>query len=218
AAAELDAIRRDVRGSDSPGRGAGASRPRYELIALHDELTGPVRPALVVLTAAVALVLLIACVNVANLLLARTASRQREIAVRAAIGAAPSRLLRQLLAESLLLAAVGGASGTALAFGGVRLFRLLGTTLDRSDLGSASVFPRLAEVSVDSAALAFAAAVSLATGVVFGLAPALRHALPRPTATLREASVPSPRRGRQGLVLVEIALATVLLVAAGLLM
>ncbi|HJZ73974.1 MAG TPA: ABC transporter permease [Vicinamibacterales bacterium] len=218
AAAELDAIRRDVRGSDSPGRGAGASRPRYELIALHDELTGPVRPALVVLTAAVALVLLIACVNVANLLLARTASRQREIAVRAAIGAAPSRLLRQLLAESLLLAAVGGASGTALAFGGVRLFRLLGTTLDRSDLGSASVFPRLAEVSVDSAALAFAAAVSLATGVVFGLAPALRHALPRPTATLREASVPSPGGGRHGLVLVEIALATVLLVAAGLLM
>jgi predicted permease len=214
-AAELEAIRRDAHGltgATEPGR-----PPRFELVRLHDELTGPVKPALIVLTAAVGLVLLIACVNVANLLLARTASRQREIAVRAAIGAAPGRLVRQLLTESVMLAGAGGAAGIAFAFGGVRLFRLLGTTLGRVDLGSAAVFPRLAEVSIDSTVLGYALVVSLVTGVVFGLAPALRHSHPRQSEILRDSAI-SPRGGlRHGLVVVEIALATILMVGAGLL-
>ena len=214
AAAEMAAIRSDVRGASTSMVGG---RPRYELIPVQDELTGPVRPALLVLMAAVGVVLLIACVNVANLLLARTASRQREIAVRAAIGAGPGRLVRQLITESLLLAGLGGVLGIALAFGGVRLFRLLATTLGRSDLGLASVFPRLSEVSVDAAALGYALAVSIATGLVFGLAPGLRHARPRHAALLRDLSA-SPRSTIGGsLVVVEIALATVLLVGAGLL-
>ena len=214
AAAEMAAIRSDVRGASTSMVGG---RPRYELIPVQDELTGPVRPALLVLMAAVGVVLLIACVNVANLLLARTASRQREIAVRAAIGAGPGRLVRQLITESLLLAGLGGVLGIALAFGGVRLFRLLATTLGRSDLGLASVFPRLSEVSVDAVALGYALAISIATGLVFGLAPGLRHARPRHAALLRDLSA-SPRSTIGGsLVVVEIALATVLLVGAGLL-
>jgi predicted permease len=219
AAAEIAVIRRDRLGvtSSTPAAAGDGGRPRYELIPLQDELTGPVKPALIVLTAAVGLVLLIACVNVANLLLARTASRQREIAVRAAIGAGPGRLVRQLLTESLLLAVLGGAAGTALAFAGVRLFRLLGTTLGRSDLGSTAVFPRLAEVSVDGTVLGYALALSLATGVVFGLAPALRHSRPRQADFLRDAAA-SPRSGlRNGLVVAEIALATLLLVGGALL-
>ena len=218
AAAEIGAIRRDRLGAtSSTPPAAGNGRPRYELIPLQDELTGPVKPALIVLTAAVGLVLLIACVNVANLLLARTASRQREIAVRAAIGAGPGRLVRQLLTESLLLAGLGGAMGTALAFAGVRLFRVLGTTLGRSDLGLTSVFPRLGEVSVDGAVLGYALALSLATGVIFGLAPALRHSRPRQADFLRDAAA-SPRSGlRNGLVVAEMALATLLLVGGALL-
>ena len=230
AAAEMDAIRRDAHDTRRRGTEMGTlspiqpssisivgGRPRYELIPVQDELTASVRPALLVLMAAVGVVLLIACVNVANLLLARTASRQREIAVRAAIGAGPGRLVRQLITESLLLAGLGGALGIALAFGGVRLFRVLATTLGRSDLGLASVFPRLSEVSVDGAALGYALAVSIATGLVFGLAPALRHARPRHAALLRDLPA-SPRSTIGGsLVVVEIALATVLLVGAGLL-
>jgi putative ABC transport system permease protein len=215
AAAEMETLRRDTHGI-LPSAGA-SSKARYELIPLRDELTGPVRPALLALSVAVGLVLLIACVNVANLLLAWLASRQREIAVRAAIGAAPGRLVRQLLTESLLLAALGGAAGTAFAFGGVRLFRALGTTLGRADLGAASVFPRLSEVSVDAAVLGYAFVLSLATGVVFGLAPALRRSRAGHADVLHE-TAPTSRAGvRNALVVVEIALATVLLIGAGLL-
>jgi putative ABC transport system permease protein len=218
AAAEIEAIRREVRGASASSLPtADRTRARFELIRWHDELTRGVKPALVVLTAIVAVVLLIACVNVANLLLARTASRQREIAVRAAIGAGRGRLVRQLLTESLLLAGLGGVAGTALAFGGVRLFRVLGTTLGRVDLGATSMFPRLAEVAVDATVLSYALALSVGTGVVFGLVPALRHSQPQQAEFLREATT-SPRTGlKNALVVAEMALATLLFVGGGLL-
>jgi predicted permease len=212
AAAEMASIRAEVRGASFT---MGA--PRYELIRLHDELTSPVKPALYVLAGAVGIVLLIACVNVANLLLARTASRQREIAVRAAIGAGRGRLVRQLLTESVALAAFGGAAGTLLAFWGVRLFRGLGATLGRVDLGVTSVFPRLAEIGVDGTVFVFALALSIATGIVFGIVPALRHSRSDRLDFLRESTGTSRSAVKNVLVVAEMALAMLLLVGGGLL-
>jgi predicted permease len=230
AAAELAAIRGISSGRTKPtlsdgvgaaARGTNAARPgappRYELFRIHDELTAPVRPALVALSAAVAIVLLIACVNVANLLLARGLSRQRELAVRSAIGAGTGRLVRQLLAESVLLSAAGGAGGVALAAAGVRMFRSLGTTLGRADLGNAVVFPRLADVTVDATVLAYAAALSLVTGVLFGLLPAWRHARSVSVLTLREQTASSRTRLKNVLVVAEVGMATLLLIDGGLL-
>jgi predicted permease len=215
AAAEFSAIRAATRGS--PSRSAASRTARYELVRLHDEITAPVKSALLVLSGAVGIVLLIACVNVANLLLARGLSRQREFAVRIAIGAGRGRLVRQLLAESLFLSLLGGAGGIALAFGGVRLFRTLGTTLARSDLGSTIVFPRLAEIQIGGTVLAYTAAVSLAAGLLFGLVPALRQSRASITDALR-ANTPAARTPlKNALVVAELALATLLLVGGGLL-
>ncbi len=199
--------------------------PRFEVARLLDLTVAPVRPALLLLAGAVGFVLVIACLNVANLLLARSADRQREMAVRLAVGARRSRLIRQTLTESLLLAVVGGLAGVGLAFGGVRLLQRLGASLPRRDLGPVPSLPRLGEIEIDGSVLLFTVVISILTGVLFGLAPAMRLSESRQMTALRSATVASGSgfnlfRGErvQGLlVVVEIAVAMVLLIGGGLL-
>ena len=170
------------------------------------------RATLLVLLGAVGLVLLIACANVANLLLARASGRAKEVAIRAALGAARGRILRQLLTESVVLAVIGGGAGVLLALWGARL---LGTALP------AGLQPAI-DVSVDGAVLAFAATLAVVTGLLFGLAPAVQLARLDVQHTLREGGRTgrADRAGqflRRGLVVTEIALALALLAGAGLL-
>jgi len=139
-------------------------RIKIELVGLKDELVGPVRSAMIVLLVAVGVVLLIACANVANLLLARSASRQMEIAIRAALGAGRNRLVRQVLTESGLLAVLGGTLGTFLGAVGIHLLRTI-------NVGN---IPRMEEIRMDLPVFAFTIAMSIVTGILFGLAPALR--------------------------------------------
>ena len=190
-------------------------RGRFEAVGMQDELVASVKPALLILAGAVGLVLLIACVNVANLLLARTAAREHEIAVRRAVGASPGRLFRQLLTESTLLSTIGAVAGTALAIGAINLLRTLATSLPRRDLGPGVSLPRLDEIGIDLRVLLFTIVVALSTGIVCGLVPAVRHAGAREADRLRERAA-SPRM-RGALVVAEIAMAMVLLVCGGLL-
>jgi len=174
---------------------------------------GGTRRLLLVLLGAVGMVLVIACANVANLLIARGAARERELSLRAALGAGRSRLVRQLVTECVLLSAVGGLSGLAVAFSGVRA--LLG--LLPADT------PRLGDVSVNGAVLAFTAVLALGVGIVFGLVPALRLSRPDLVGSLGEGasrggSGPRKRRLARALVAAEIALGVVLAVGAGLLL
>jgi predicted permease len=214
AAAEIGAIVRDIR--------RDPETVSYELVREQDEMVAPVKPALVVLMVAVGFVLFIACANVTNLLLARASARQREMAIRAALGAARGRLVRQLLTESLLLALAGGVSGVGLAIGGVALLRSAATTLARIDLGTAVNFPRLDEIAVDTGVLAFTLCLSVIAGVLCGIAPAVRESLPGQMDTLRGGvrAIAGFGRGHrtQGvLVIAEIALAMMVLVCGGLL-
>ena len=215
ATAEVNAILSRVR---PPREGAAPlDRPRFDLLGIRDEMVAPVRTALVVLGAAVGMVLFLACTNVASLLFARAAARQRELAVRVAIGASRARLVRQALTESVTLALLGGLAGIGLAVGLVRLLRALGTSLPRRDLytGTGIGIPRLDEVGIDATALAFAVFASLLTGVMFGLAPALRQARLDSAQALREG--PSRHRARRMFVASEMAMAMMLLVGGGLL-
>jgi putative ABC transport system permease protein len=199
--------------------------PRFEVARLLDLTVAPVKPVLLLLAGAVGFVLVIACLNVANLLLARSADRQREMAVRLAVGASRSRLIRQTLTESLLLAVIGGLAGVGLAFGGVRLLRTLGASLPRRDLGPVPSLPRLAEIEIDGSVLLFTVLVSILTCVLFGIAPAMRLSGSQRMTALRSGTVATGAgfnlfRGErvQGLlVIVEIAMAMVLLIGGGLL-
>jgi putative ABC transport system permease protein len=204
--------------------GPASAPPRFELVPVQEQLVSSVRPALRVLTVAVALVLLIACVNVANLLLARTTGRQSELAIRRAIGATPGRLLRQALTESLALALAGGALGIGVALGGIRLLRAIGVSLPRRDLTAGVSVPRLDEVVLDGPVLVFALVLAVLTGIVFGLVPAARQAVANPMDALRTDSASAPgfnlfRRHRvQGVLIVaEVMVAIILLAGGGLL-
>ena len=182
------------------------------VLGFLDDLTSDVRPALIVLLAAAACVLLIACVNVANLLLARATSREKEMGIRAALGASRTRIFRQLLTESALLSLAGGGAGMLLAVWGTAALTAL---LPQN-------FPRAEEISPDLRVLAFTALVSLCTGLLFGLAPAWRVSRPDVVSALNESARGSSetargRRLRGILVTAEMVLAFVLLVGAGLL-
>jgi putative ABC transport system permease protein len=181
------------------------------LVEEQEEITGAIRPALFVLLIAVGVVLLIACVNVANLLLARATTRTREIAIRAALGAGRMRVVRQLLTESFLLALLAGTLGVMLAAWGIDVL----VRLSPADL------PRVGEIHMDGRVLAFTAILSVLTGMIFGLAPALQITRANLVDTLKESALSTTagmhrHRLRSSLVIVEMALALVLLVSAGL--
>jgi predicted permease len=181
------------------------------LIPLHTELVGDRRTALLVLFGAVALVLLIACANLANLLLARASIRAREIAIRAALGAGRVRIIRQLLTESVLISLLGGLAGVAFSVLTVHFLHSV-TSVD---------LPNLTSVAVDTRVLLFAAVVSILTGVVFGLAPAMHASSGTVHDSLKDAGRSSAGVGgtklRNALVVSEISMAMVLLAGAGLL-
>jgi putative ABC transport system permease protein len=176
---------------------------------LQDDLAGNLRPALLVLLGAVALVLLIACVNVANLMLSRAVTRRREFAIRIALGAGRWRVVRQSLAESIQLSFAGGTAGLLLAYAGLGLLLRLAPA-DLIDSAS---------VHIDATTLAFLFAVSLVTGMVFGIAPALQAARQDPQEGLKDGSrtfTSGAAAGRDALVIAEFALALALLMGAGL--
>jgi HAMP domain-containing protein len=168
-----------------------AVRSFRESSAFQDQMVAPVRPALMALAVAVGAVLLIACLNVANLLLARTTERRRETAVRLALGAGRGRLARQLLTESLLLALAGGIAGIVFAFGGLQLLQALARSLARTDSTSGVSIPRLDEVRIDLSALAFMLIVAVMSALLFGLAPAVHESNSRHT-DIREGASSAP--------------------------
>jgi predicted permease len=205
--AELDVFASDLERINPSYKAWARARP----VPLETQIIGDARRPLLLLLGAVALVLLIACSNVAGLVLTRSLGRHREFRLRSALGAGRRRLLRQLLTESLLLAAVGGALALALAAAGVQFVRSFGP----------ANLPRLQEVSLDTASCAFCAAATLLTGLIFGLTPAIGMGRDNLAESLkggvRVAGSPLPAVMRSALLVGQIALALVLAVAAGLL-
>jgi putative ABC transport system permease protein len=213
ASAEVDGIARQIALINPRMAGWGAS-----VEPLQDALVDNVRMGLMTLLVAVALVLLIACTNIANLMLARAASRERESAIRAALGAGRWRLVRQFLTETLVLGSVGGILGLILALWGVDLLeKLVPQTLRITGSNAEVVRPRIV---IDATVLAFTALLSLASGLIFGVAPAPAAAGPGVQEALKEGGRHSAssrsRRTRAVLVVAEVALALVLLISAGL--
>jgi putative ABC transport system permease protein len=214
AAAEMKVVGERFRGQYPQWMGP---REGVAVLPMRQKITGDVRRPLLILVGAVSFVLLIACANVANLLLARAVGRRTEVAIRSALGAGRGRLIRQLLTESVLLASLGAALGVALASWGVRL-------LLRFSPGD---IPRVAHIAaagpvLDGRVLAFTLALTLVTGILFGLAPALEHSNTDVTATLKQAGSRGgagrrSQHARRILVVAEIVLALVLVIGAGLL-
>ncbi len=208
AGAEMKAIAARL-AQQYPANNAGESA---EVITLHEQVVGDVRPALLTLLAAVGLVVLIACGNVANLLLVRASVRQKEIAVRTALGAGRRRLMLQMLAESTVLALAGGALGLLLAYAAIKPLQTL----------SAGSVPRVEDVAIDASVLVFTLALALLTGIVFGLVPAWQASRANLSEVLKEGGRTSASSGsrwlRNALVMAEVALSLVLLVGASLLL
>jgi len=211
AQAEMEVLNRQYQRAN-PGRPDSDPRLVVEVADLQQQVVANIRPALLLLLGAVGLVLLIACANVASLLLSRALVRKKEIAVRAALGAGRGVLLRQLIIESLVLAGVGGMVGVLLSRWGTHVLSTL----------AASTLPRLANLHIDGWVLAYTAAISLTSGLFFGLVPALQLSKPDLNAVLRaEGRGSSGNRRRNNarniLVVSQVALSMVLLVGAGLL-
>ena len=189
---------------------------KVSVVPLQEEIIGNVRPILLVLLGAVGFVLLIACANVASLLLTRSLARQKEVAIRSALGASRWRVIRQLLTESMLLSLAGGLAGLLIAFWGVPA---LVAVLPQSQLNA---MPFLKSLNIDASILAFSFGLSVLTGLIFGLAPALQSSKLDLNEALKEGgrqtSAGSGHRLRSAMVVSEIALAVVLLIGAGLMM
>jgi putative ABC transport system permease protein len=207
ASAEMNVIaQRLEREHPLTNKGQGA-----HVISITDDTIGGIRPTLLMIFGAVVFVLLVACANVANLLLARSTARHKEITIRAAIGAGRARLVRQLLTESLLLSICGGALGLMLASWGVGFIEVFG----------AKINPMFNGIRIDLPTLAFTIGLSIVTALLFGLAPALQISKPNLTESLKEGGRSGASAGRNrlrsGLVVAEIAMTLILLVSAGLL-
>lgn len=217
AGSSLGRVREEIDGITKRGVAQAADEdPDYlavgaATIPLADEMVGDVRRALLLLLAASGLVLLVACTNLSSTLLARGTARERELAVRASLGAGRGRIAGQLFTESILLAGIGGTAGVGLAYGVVRAVRA----------ASPAFLPRLSEVALDGQVLVFTALIALATATLSGLLPARRMSRPDPADALRSGGRGNARSTRKGiwrfLVATEVALALVLLVGSGLL-